>query len=246
MTKTRDREQQVPAATGSVGRAATVLNILRSSAHPLTLTEIGRRAGLAKSTTHRLVNALVASGMLCKQGAVYELCEAAAPDAADAGLRRLLAPCLSELYVSLRLTVGLAVLSGPRVVYLERIHSPDAPWTAVDEQRSAPALATAGGRLLFAYRAPLPGFDETPGLREEFARIRQARFAVSEQGAARFRVCIAVPVLGADRSPRAAFTATGPAAGLNVPRTLHALWTFAALAAERLARAEPIDAVRRR
>ena len=248
MLSARRDHQAVPGATSAVGRAAAVINVLRSSAQPLTLTEIGHRSGLAKSTTHRLLNTLTASGVVLKQGAAYSLGVADAPTATqdrDARLRRMLAPCLSELYVSVRKTVGLAVLNGLQVVYLERVHAPASPWTTIDETRSAPALATAGGRLLLAYRpdaATLPELAESPRLTAELARIRQARFAVSESDVTRRRVCIAVPILGADATPCAAFTVTGVAADLNVPRTLHAMWTFATLATESLVRGRPIDA----
>ena len=236
--------------SGSVDRAMSLMDVLKANVEPLSLSELSRRTGLAKSTTHRLVTKLSSWGVIARSDLGYSASMIpAAHDTAvsSLSLRRVLAPLVSELYVCTRRTVGLAVLAQDDVVFLERVHAPGSPWTPVDDYRRAPAVSTAAGKVLLAFGKPAPcGFGETERAgttanlaataRSEFARIRHDRFCLNQSTSTPGLVCLAVPVLGPRQSPPAALVITSRADDLDIGRALQTLNAFSTKAGTLLAR----------
>ncbi|MDT7725854.1 MAG: IclR family transcriptional regulator, regulon repressor [Actinomycetota bacterium] len=179
--------------TAGIDRAMILYEMLRSTSEALRLSDLSRRAGLAKSTTHRLLGALTTSGMVTRVGVGYTAVQrpgdlAPATDRQQDLLRRL-APFVCDALIRTRLTTSLAVLDGPDVVFAHRVYSHDNVPSASDHTGRDRAHRTAAGRLLLSHdlRAACdaaPGWgldaDEAAQLNRELMRIRRCGFAIRE------------------------------------------------------------------
>jgi DNA-binding IclR family transcriptional regulator len=247
----------------TLSRALALLDVLREQALPLRLGELSAATGLAKSTVHRLLRELVATGLVERSAGHYALAArekgAVAHPAGALELRRSLAPQLGALYARTRQTVGLAVLCGTQAVFLQRIHGDHGIWTAADETGRAAAHSTAAGKLLMAYdraaaariiahgalTAVTPRTMVTDrALEAEFDRIVARRFAVNSGESAPDAACLAVPVFTAEGGgPRAALTICGARGRFDTAHALRELAATAAAAHAELSRpAAPVSA----
>jgi IclR family acetate operon transcriptional repressor len=95
-------------------RVAHVLRLLGAGSSGLTLAEFTARTGLPRTTTHRLVHALIEQGFV----------DGAPP--ARLELRRELAPVMERLSHGLGETIDLAVLDGGEALFGEQYPSPRA------------------------------------------------------------------------------------------------------------------------
>jgi DNA-binding IclR family transcriptional regulator len=138
----------------SVSRTAAVLRTLRDTPAGLSLGKIAEKAGLPKSTVHRLVTALEAEHLVVSAGSNGrvrlgpELAGLAA--AASAGLRERIRPHLEALLADVGETVDLAVLDGTEVLFIDQI-------TAAHRLRAVSAIdgrfplhCTANGKAMLA------------------------------------------------------------------------------------------------
>jgi DNA-binding IclR family transcriptional regulator len=150
----------------TVEKATTILAELAAAARPLTLSQLTRRTGFAKTTTHRLLRELLADGLVRRNETCYRLNSGvswlAAPiDERIYRLRRMrsvLLPHLIDLYEKTRQTVNLATLHSDEVIYVERIYGHNRVRSRSDGTDRAPAHLTAAGKLLLAYQ-PYPHRD---------------------------------------------------------------------------------------
>jgi IclR family transcriptional regulator, acetate operon repressor len=198
-----------PGRTAAIDKAMILYGVLRSSAQALRLSELSRRTGLAKSTTHRLLAALTASGMVTRLGAGYT----AAPRPGDVratdrrrDLLRRLAPFVCDAAIRTGLTASLAVLDGPDVVFTHRVYRHDTVHDggafASDHAGRDRAHRTAAGRLLLSHDLrtacdAAPGWGlavgEAAQLNRELMRISRRGFAV-RQAAGVGCLAVALPV----------------------------------------------------
>jgi DNA-binding IclR family transcriptional regulator len=195
-------------------RALRVLGAF-SAEHPdLSLSEIGRRAGLPLATVHRLVGELVAWGALERDGrgrycVGLRLWEVAALAPRGLGLREVAMPFLEDLYEATHENVQLAVLDGTDVVYLERISGRNAVPVLTRVGGRWPAHATGVGLVLLAYApveaqerylaGPLAVFTgrtiaDPATLRRALAEVRHQGFAVSDGQVTLDALSVAAPV----------------------------------------------------
>jgi IclR family pca regulon transcriptional regulator len=223
-----------PASSGGSGESASRLRDPRYSrslecglailgvftpARPLLgISQIAEEVGMSPSTTHRYVITLVALGYL-EQGASrkYRLglrvtdLGMAALNSTD--LRRDAQPYLAELRERTSYTVGLGVLDGGDVLYLDCVRScchGEEVGLQLGPGSRVPVYCTAVGKLLLA---SLPGPEQSglistvkrtrrgpntitsqKALREELVETRFAGFAVSDQEFAAEIFEIAAPV----------------------------------------------------
>ncbi len=108
-----------------LARAADILRALHSSPAGLTQAEVGERIGLARSTVHRLLNALEDEGLVESGGrrGRYRL-GPEIPRLADAawrGLHTSMHPLLEELSRRVNETVDLSILDGNRVTFVDQV-----------------------------------------------------------------------------------------------------------------------------
>lgn len=200
--------------TASVSsRLLSVLGAFDETHRHLSLSEIGRRAGLPVSTAHRLVAELVAWGALTRVpsgeyvvGRRLWSLGLLAPDEVD--LRRVADPFLHDVHAATRATVHLAVREGDRVLYLDRV-SGNASVPVVSEVGSRlPLHATGVGKVLLA-AAPAEVVDRVLGdlprytaytitqpgrLRAQLARVRHDGYAQTVEEMSLGACSLAVPV----------------------------------------------------
>ncbi|OJX65730.1 MAG: hypothetical protein BGO95_04625 [Micrococcales bacterium 73-13] len=216
-------------ARGSAGESALHRHLRVLSAfdarHPyLTLTEVAERAGLAKSTVHRLVGELEREGLvergpdrLLRLGVrIFEL---ASRTPGALGLREIARPYLQAVQARIRQHVQLGVLAGTDVLFVERLSQRDAVLNATLIGGRIPLHASSSGLVLLA-SAPAALVDEVVAagirvytehtirtaaeLRRVLRRVRADGFAETRGHIHPDSRGIAVPVLGPHRTVYAA------------------------------------------
>lgn len=230
-----------------ISRAFEVLAAFGSGEQEGTsLAEVTRRVGLPKTTTHRLLGALVDAGVVERAQGGYRLgmrlFELGERVSHKHTLREAALPFLEDLYEVTHETVHLAVLDGIDVLYVERIrgHRQQRQLASRVGGRM-PAYATGVGKALLAFtpsaasavlsHAPLPPL--TPytitgrrGLSNELAGIRSSRVAFDREENAIGVHCVAAPVLVGGRAV-AAISVTGPGERVSEERVGSAVRTAA-------------------
>nr|WP_214662144.1 IclR family transcriptional regulator [Streptomyces polyasparticus] len=185
--------------------------------HPaLSLTEIGRRAGLPLATAHRLAGVLTRWGALERDASGcyrigLRLWELGALAPRGVALRQAAQPFLEDLYEATHENVQLAVRDGADVVYIERISGRTAVGVLSQVGARWPLHATGVGLVLLAYAGaalqeevygkPLVAFTPytvtDPGrLRRMLAEVRRTGCAVSDRQITDDALSVAAPVRG--------------------------------------------------
>ena len=217
-----------------------LLSVLASfdHGHPaLTLTDIGRRAGLSLSTAHRLVGELTRWGALERDASgTYHvglrLWELAALAPRGPALRQVALPYLEDLYEATHENVQLAVRDGREVVYTEWLSGRSAVGVHIRVGGRWPLHATGVGLALLAHSAPafqdtycagpLAAFTpytitEPALLRRTLAEVRRTGVAVSDRQITRDALSVAAPVRDPTGTVTAAISVVVPESGARVP-----------------------------
>lgn len=237
-----------PSGTGaspveSVDRALLTLQVLaRAGGRGMPLADLAGALGLNKSTVHRVLAALRFRGFVTQDptSGAYVLGSAATRLAddflGDENLPVLLHAALVALCGVADELVHLGVLSGPHVVYLDKVEPERSVrvWSAVG--RRSPAVTTALGRAMLAFRgtdrSALTGYVRAAGESAEvdvehvwqvLERARARGYATEDQENEVGIGCVAVPLLRSG-SAVAAVSVTAPAERMTPDRveTLHA------------------------
>jgi DNA-binding IclR family transcriptional regulator len=212
--------------------------------HPaLSLTDIGRRAGLSLTTAHRLVRALTRWGALERDGTgVYHvglrLWEVAALAPRGLALRQVALPYLEDLYEATHENVQLAVRDGGEVVYTEWLAARSSVGVHIRLGARWPLHATGVGLALLAHgepefqeayrRGPLASFTpytitDPVRLRRVLAEVRRTGAAVSDRQITDDALSVAAPVHGRDGAVTAAVSVVVPYADAQVPTLVPAV-----------------------
>lgn len=226
-----DALAEAPGSLGTVRNAVLLLELLAEGPAYQQLTELADRSGLSLPTVHRLLRSLVLADLVEQdpRSSRYGL-GPAVTRLSHRYLARLpvlgaLAPYLTRLRDSVGGTVHVLLLVGPSVVYVDRVDGVDiGPYRHPYEL--APALLTAGGRLLAAraederWKLALEQVDEpTRGLAErERASWAAAPWLVAGGATVGTTAEVAVPVLDATGGSAAALSADLPPGGVGSDR----------------------------
>jgi DNA-binding IclR family transcriptional regulator len=227
-----------PGHTAAIDKAMTLYEVLRSAPEAVRLSELSRRTGFAKSTTHRVLAALTTAGMVTRLGHGYTAMprsgEPAPATERRRDLLRRLAPFVADALIRTRLTASLAVLDGADVVFAHRVYSHDHVSSASDRTGRDRAHRTAAGRLLLA-RDLRTTCDAAPGWgldTGEAARLNQELMLIHRRGFAIRRTaeigCLAVALPVAPGEEPVALTVTGAVHLIDTERTLFRLRGIAA------------------
>ncbi|WP_430334132.1 IclR family transcriptional regulator [Rhodococcus sp. ACT016] len=142
-----------PAST--FDRLSLLLDSFRGTAR-LTLTELSRRTGIPRTSTHRMLENLVRMGWLSRIGAEYELGHRLVEFGALALYRnrldRAVDPLLRELHHATGHVVHLGVLDGSDVVYIEKVGGRSAPDIPTRVGTRIPARSSTIGKALTTAR----------------------------------------------------------------------------------------------
>ncbi|NTW38542.1 MAG: IclR family transcriptional regulator [Cellulomonadaceae bacterium] len=225
----------------AVDRALVVLQALAPAGpRGVGLAELALTLGLNKATLHRVLAALRYRGFVAQDPTTGAyLLGAGATRLADdflgeENLPVLVHPALVALCQTAGELVHLGVLSGSHVVYLDKVEPERAVrvWSAIGRQR--PAVTTALGRALLAYRGTdrsmLAGYaraaDRPVDLDRVWSILERARavgYATEEEESEVGISCLAVPLLRSG-SAIAAVSVTAPAERMSAERlaALHA------------------------
>lgn len=219
----------------SVERALRVLRVFETAPGELGVTEIAGQVGLSVSTTHRLVRALVAGGLLRQDPRTerYQL----GPSLVVLGRRAeetlgysRAQPVLEELARSTGESVNLGIRSGSDVLVVLDVASEQplrfsqAPGTRI------PLHTSAMGKCLLAFtddpaRAveSLPTLDPVTertitsptALLDELDRTRKRGWALNDEERNPGVRAVAAPVIGGEGQAIAAIAVQGPAVRLS-------------------------------
>ncbi|MBF6620344.1 MAG: IclR family transcriptional regulator [Patulibacter sp.] len=195
-------------------RALAVLEALADGGD--SVTEIGRRAGLRPSTTHRMLQTLVTSGYAEHGSAAgrYALGHRAVLLAgrartSEAGIRAIALPILQRVNRVARTTANLAFLDGGHAVFVEQAFAADSGARLLEHELRVPAHVSASGKAMLAFVAPerlrrfLPETSETftdrtvtdrDALERELANVRRNGYAIDDQEFRSNFACVAAPV----------------------------------------------------
>ena len=142
-----------------LARAATILRLLADSSGGLSFSQLVTRAGLPRTTVHRIRHALEQEGFLAVDAATGRLqlgpglLSLAVASRRD--LRVVVGPYLEHLSRELNETVDLAVLDGVHVLFIAQYPAPHRELMAVSKVGARfPAYLTANGKALLAALSP--------------------------------------------------------------------------------------------
>jgi len=222
----------------SVGKALTLVSAFTTDRPTIGVSELGRRCGLSKSTTHRLVTILVSWGVLERSGKRYSIgpwireLAYRVEDSNRRLLRETALPYLQDLYEGTHETIHLAVLDGSDVVYLEKLYGHN----GVTLPSRVGARLSAGccglGKAMMAFSEDEVVHNALRQLRprtgrtivapdawvDELHKIKDHGVAFDNEEAKLGVTCVAVPVLSHSGSVVAAVSVAGPVGRLEPAR----------------------------
>lgn len=220
-----------------VRRVAALLSVFTVADAGVPVAELARRAGLPRSTTHRLVDQLVDVGLMERDGSrvhlglpLFELGQLVPQQRT---VRSAVSPYLHDLRDATRHTANLAVVDGRDMIYLDRV-----PWRDARPMPFRPggrhaAHATAMGKAIMAH---LPaeqvdlmcrdGLDAiTPqtittrdALEAQLEEIRATGLSYDREETQADVHCVASPVFDRDGHVLGAISVTGMAGPTDVAR----------------------------
>lgn len=137
-----------------IARAAEILRSLKGHPEGLSLSQISKEVGLARSTVHRIVNALAAEDFVtaASPNGRIRLGLGLTPLAAwvNSELRHQLRPYLEQLSHEANETVDLAVLDRDRVFFIDQVAVPQRLQAVSGVGATFPVHCTANGKALLA------------------------------------------------------------------------------------------------
>ena len=140
-----------------IARAADVLRTLQTAPGGLSQAELGERIGLARSTVHRILNALEDEGLVASGPRGRYRLGPEIPRLADAARRGLVVeirPFLEALSREINETVDLSVLDGDRATFIDQVAAPRRLRAVSAVGESFPLHCTANGKALLASLPP--------------------------------------------------------------------------------------------
>ena len=227
----------MPAQTGtqSIDRAAQLLVHVVENERPTSVGELAETTGLPKSTTSRLVGALVRQGLLQRDGDRGSLrpgpvlLRFAHRGVDDADLVALAAGTLRQLAGASGETINLAVATPHGVEHLAQRDSRHFLGGTNWVGRGVPFHCTANGKVLLAFgAASLPEGElerltprtivERKRLEGELQAVRSRGYATAVEELEPGLVAVASPVHGPGGDVLAALSISGPAIRLTPAR----------------------------
>ncbi|HET6562554.1 MAG TPA: IclR family transcriptional regulator [Marmoricola sp.] len=216
--------------TQAIDRASALVSLVVRADEPLSFSELSDAAGLARSTTSRLLAALEQNELLQRDssgayvaGALFAL-HAARHDPWQE-TARIATPYLERLRDVTGETAHLGVPNGNTVRHVAQVDSlyllATRDWTDTD----VPAHCSALGKVLLAHgRLTVPDGDletrteqtvaDRGSLEQELARIRRQDWALAVDELEVGLTAVAAPVTGRDGEVVAALGVSGPTARL--------------------------------
>ncbi|WP_432560408.1 IclR family transcriptional regulator [Granulicoccus sp. GXG6511] len=230
-----------------VERVARILEAFDGSTLVMTVAELGRRADLPSTTAHRLVDELVATGLLDRRGREVQLglrlWELTERSSGLFALREAARPHLENLRDRLQHHVYLGVLNRHEVLYVDRLTTEKSTVNITKIAARLPAHASSAGYVLMAHasaeaqdaflnsrftRYTSDTVTDPNELRRILAQVRQQGFAVAVRAIVTPSSGIAVPIENSVGEVVAALGIVVPVGEESLRATLPALKTASA------------------
>jgi DNA-binding IclR family transcriptional regulator len=196
------------------GRLVRILETFTPTRTAQTTAEIGRRAGLPRSSAHRIVNELVEAGLLERDEERrvrigMRLWELATRSSHALRLRQAALPYMERVQVRVREHTQLAILEQDEALFLERLSAPESGANVTRAAGRLPVHASSSGLVLLAFgprdlqervlsralpRATPETIIEPAALRRKLAEIRAVGHAIAPGYVDEVSTGVAVPV----------------------------------------------------
>lgn len=241
-----------PADTPSVlGKAFRIIDAFGSGELSLSLAEVSRRAGLPKSTAHRLVGQLEEWGVIERHRERLRLglrlFEWGSLAPRQRTVRDTAVPYMTDLYEAARETVHLGLRERYEVVYVSKIAGRRQVRVPTAAGLRMPLHCTGLGKAILAF-APEETVEQVIGrglpprtpytivvpavLRRELEAIRKRGVAYDNEESVIGVSCVAAPLFASDGSALGAISVTGASHRL-VPERLESAVKMAGLTLSR-------------
>ncbi|WCB95261.1 Pectin degradation repressor protein KdgR [Baekduia alba] len=225
-------------APSVLGRAFAVLDAFGAAdGRSLSLSAIARRAGLPKSTAHRIVAQLLDWGALSRDGDLLRLgprlFELGTLGAQTRDLREAAMPAMQVLYAATRETVHLGAREDTDVLYVEKLHGHRPSGASTRLGGRMPLRSTGLGKAILAF-SPVAVVDAalatpvvTPtvhtvtdpvALRAELDEIRRTGVAFDRGETLTQVACAAAPIVAPGGLAVGALSITAPVARFDAHR----------------------------
>ncbi|MEB4613312.1 IclR family transcriptional regulator [Leucobacter sp. M11] len=208
-----------PSGESLIDRVVRVLDTFSAELTVQTAAEIGRRAGLPSATAHRIVDDLIAAGLLERDEdhrvrLGLRLWELALRGSTALRLRQAALPHMERIQSTVGQHTQLAVLERDEALFLERLSAPAAGANITRVAGRLPLHASSSGLVLLAHadlatrervlagplRALSPDTVTDPArLRGLLAEIRRAGEVVAPGTVAGVSTGVAIPLRDAGR-----------------------------------------------
>ncbi len=226
------------AGSTPLARAFRLLEIVVEAGSPLAVAELAGRSGIPKPTVHRLVNHLIAEGLL-RSDTVHRglvpgprfaglFCKAHAASWAGGPIRALMEALVAEV----RETCNLGVLDRDAVLYIERVECDWPIRIQLSAGSRVPLHASAIGKLLMAHlptaarrqllaSIPLAALTantltDADALERAFMEIRRRGYALNNAENTDGVIGLAVPVKSPDDRVVAGLSVHAPTSRLDL------------------------------
>jgi DNA-binding IclR family transcriptional regulator len=214
----------------AVAKALETLDVLQVANGPMALNEIARRIQLSKTSTFRLLRTLESAGCLtASEWGKYSLAQGVHSVVSTQSLARLLRaaiPRMQQVSRELRETISLAALFDNRIEVIAVVESPQLIRMSNIVGHILPPNASSLGKVIAAfqteerrekllrsygiYRFTEHTITRRTELDQEFARVRQQKFAVDLEESVSDGHCFGVPIFDAAGEVGAAISISLP------------------------------------
>ena len=204
---------ETEAGGGVLRKAFEVLDTFGPKRQTMSLSDIMRRSGLPKTTTHRVLQQMLSVGIVERDGSNYRVGSrmfAWSSPSREVAVREVALPFMADFNRRHGHTLHLATLCDDDVLYIEKLHSRATAASPSMVGGRLPAHCTAVGKVLLSYSGRLPAGAQAHGtlttrtgasitnvvaLRKNLLAIRDVGYAVDNEEAAAGLRCLAVPIV---------------------------------------------------
>jgi IclR family transcriptional regulator, KDG regulon repressor len=151
-------EERQLKTSSSLGNTLRLLNLFTINEPEFTLSELAEKLGVGNSTMHRLTATLMHEGFLARDHTTKKFRLGASILAAEKTIQSyydictISPPVLKKLVQNTGEAAHLSILKDNKVIYLQKVDSPNYAHLLSHEGKSNPVHATSTGQVLLAYQ----------------------------------------------------------------------------------------------
>lgn len=227
-----DSKHTTSQSNSAVERALTILELISSKKAPIGLADISQELGFAKSTTHRIIEALKSKNFIeqIEESDKYQVglkaIEVGMSSLTKWNLVDIVTPYLKQLALDLNETSFLAVYDKGEIVYLYKVEGNQSVRTTAELGTRKPIHCTGLGKAIVSTfnieevdqvltEKGMPKYTEKTVTDrqvylEELSKVRLEGFSMDDEEAEIGLSCFAVPIFNYTGKAVAAISVAGP------------------------------------